>query len=113
MKLIIELLKQKNNYLSQFKKINAFECHRLQSGDYSHIEQFYYSRQIILDAIDNIDTSLKEYRADRKASEEDKQTIRDLLNEKRKITFHILRQDMVIHSYINGLQYDVLESQTA
>jgi len=112
MKPVIDLLKQKNNYLSQFEKMNVFECRRLQSGDYSHIEQFYYSRQIILDAIENIDNSLKTYRV-QKVSEENKKTILNLLNEKRKITLSILRQDIIIHSYLNDLQYDVLENQTA
>ena len=74
MKLAIQLLEQKNNYLVQFKKIGDFECRRLQSGDYSHIEQFYYSRQIILDAIGHIDEHLKRYNP-KNISESHKETV--------------------------------------
>ena len=112
MKLVIDLLKQKNNYLMQFKKIGSLECQRLQSGDYSHIEQFYYSRQIILDAIDNIDKNLKSYTAQR-TSKADKGTISILLKKQREITMVILQRDIVIHSYLNDLQYDLVESQIA
>lgn len=112
MKLVIDLLKQKNNYLAQFKRIGDFESHRLQSGDYSYIEQFYYSRQIILDAIESIDKNLKQYTA-QKTSEEDKKTIMALLKKQKEITLAILQKDLLIHSYLNDLQYDVVESQIA
>ena len=112
MELVIDLLQQKNNYLIQFEKISSFECQRLQSGDYSHIEQFYYSRQIILDAIENIDTHLKNY-TPHNTSAKHKETIRTLLKKKRAITKSILQKDILIHSYLNDLQYDVIEDQIA
>ena len=113
MKLVIDLLKQKNNYLSQFKKISSLECHRLQSGDYSHLEQFYYSRQVILDAIENIDIHLKKY-AVQFVSETEKKTVRGLLQKKRKITWAILQIDFLIHSYLNDSKSkDIVEDQIA
>ena len=112
MKLVIDLLKQKNNYLIQFKKLGDFELHRLQSGDYSHVEQFYYSRQIILDAIENIDKTLRKYKVQR-TSEEDKKIVLALLKKQKEIAMAILQKDILIHSYLNDLQYDVVESQIA
>lgn len=112
MKLVIDLLKQKHNYLMQFKKIGSLECDRLHSGDYSQIERFYYNRQIILDAIENIDKNLKNYMV-QNTSEEDKETISILLKKQREITMAILQKDIVIHSHLNDLQYDLVESQIA
>ena len=112
MELIIDLLQQKNNYLLQFKKIGSLECQRLQVGDYSHIEQFYYSRQIILDAIENIDIQIKNY-APQHTSKEYKKIIKLLLQKRRIITKSILQQDITIHSYLNDLQYDRIEDQIA
>ncbi len=112
MKLAIQLLEQKNNYLVQFKKIGDFECRRLQSGDYSHIEQFYYSRQIILDAIGHIDEHLKRYNP-KNISKNHKETVLELLQKNREIIKSILQKDMLIHSYLNDLQYDVVEDQIA
>ena len=113
MKLVIDLLRQKNNYLIQFAKISSLECHRLQSGNYKHIEQFYYSRQVILDAIENIDIHLKRYSV-QSVSEVDKKTVRELLQEKRKIARDILQTDLLIHSYLNNSQNKgIVEDQIA
>ena len=112
MKIVIELLRQKNSYLNRFEKISSAECHRLQSGDYSHVEKFYHSRQIILDALENIDKHLKSY-TPQHISKEDKQTVQKLLQKKRKITRSILQKDILIHSYLNDLQYDKVEDQIA
>ncbi|MDE0518778.1 MAG: hypothetical protein F4X95_03820 [Oligoflexia bacterium] len=112
MELVIDLLQQKNNYLLQFEKMGSFECQRLRTGDYSHIEQFYYSRQIILDAIENIDIQIRSY-TPQQISKEHKETIKALFQKKRAITKSILQQDITIHSYLNNLQYDVVEDQTA
>ena len=113
MKLVIDLLKQKNNYLSQFEKISSLECHRLQSGDYSHLEQFYYSRQVILDAMENIDIHLKKYSV-QSVSEVEKKTVLKLLQKKRKIAWAILQTDLLIHSYLNDSHSaDIVEDQIA
>ena len=112
MKLVIDLLRQKNNYLFQFEKISILECQRLQKGDLSHIEQFYYSRQIILDAIENLDIQLKKYNPE-KISKKEKETVIQLLRKKREVTLAILQKDILIHSYLNDLQYDIVEDQIA
>ena len=113
MRAVIDLLKQKNNYLIQFKKISSLECHRFQTGDYHHIEQFYYSRQIILDAIESIDANLKKIKKTQEISQEDKNTILALLQERQKITLDIVKQDILIHSYLNDLQHNMVEDHIA
>ena len=105
MKLAIDLLQQKKDYLKEFEKINSVECNRLRAGDYNHIQQFYYNRQIILDAISNIDKHLKECEA-QAFSEEEKQLVRSLFQNMRGLITSILHTDILIHSYLNDLQYD-------
>ncbi len=113
MKAIIDLLQQKNRYLVQFEKRSSLECNRLRAGDFNHIKQFYYKRQVILDAIENIDTHLNKFKPP-KISKKDKKTITQLLQKNRDITRTILRKDILIHSYLNGLQFDdIVEDQIA
>ena len=113
MKTVIDLLQQKNRYLLQFEKRSSSECDRLRAGDCSHIKQFYYKRQVILDAIENIDTHLNQFKP-KKISKKDKKTITQLLQKNREITRTILRKDILIHSYLNGLQCDdIVEDQIA
>ena len=113
MKPLIDLLRQKNNYLVQFEKIGSFECRRLQAGDYSRLERFYYRRQIILDVIENIDKHLKKHKTG-ELSGRHKKTALKLFQEQRKIVKSILRQDMIIHSCLNSLPgEDRIEDQIA
>ena len=113
MKPIIKLLQQRNNYLLEFSKISAIEHQRLQSGDYNGLNQFYDDRQTILEAVENIDKSLSQYK-DQKISEKDKQEITKLLQEKRQLIWNILQKDILVHSYLNGLQGNkIVEDQIA
>jgi len=115
MKQVIELLKQKNNYLTQFNHISAREYHRLQSGNYSNysdMKKFYQDRKVILDAIDDIDLYLKHYQI-QSSSPEDKELIIKLFKQNRELTMCILQKDLFIHYYLNDLQSDVVEDQIA
>ena len=112
MKLAINLLKQKNEYLSQFKNLTLKELQRLQTGDTAHINQFYYLRQIILDAIESIDMYLKLYEL-QDSSETNARIILMFLQKNRELLKEVLKQDILMHSYLSELKYDVVESQTA
>ncbi len=112
MKLMIDLLRRKNNHLTQFEKISSFECRRLQAGDASHIDKFYYKRQILLDKIEDIDKRLKKHKS-KNLSEEHKKTALKLFQEQRRITHSILQQDMMIHAFLNNAGDDIIEEQIA
>lgn len=112
MKLVIDLLQQKKDYLIEFEKINSVECNRLRAGDYSQIEQFYYNRQIILDAISNIDKHLKECEVET-FSDEDKKAVKNLFQKMRALVTSVLHTDILIHSYLNDLQSDSIKDQIA
>ena len=112
MKTVINLLEKKNNYLSQFEQLSSFEWKRICGGDFSNIESFYYSRQIILDAIDRIDYKLKKYKLS--LSDKDIQKkIMPLLQKKHKIIMSILHKDLLIHSNIRDLESGLLENRIA
>ena len=111
MKPITDLLKQKNHYLIQIKKLSTTEYNRLRSGDRSHIKSFYLSRQTLLEAISHIDHLLKKRKAP--VNKKDKKIVETLLKETRVITKNILKKDLLIHSYLNNAHYDILEDKIA
>ena len=57
---LFEMLEQKNSYLLEFHKINTEEMDRLAEGCADHLEDFYYSRELLLNAIDKLDKRIQE-----------------------------------------------------
>ena len=112
MKEIINLLRQKNDYLQQFERISSKAYHRLCLGDYSHIDTFYHDRQRLLNIMDQIDKQLNSI-TPVAVSEKDKKTMLSLIQEKKKITMSVLQKDLLIHSYLNDAQYDTAQEQIA
>ena len=99
---LVELLNRKNEFLNQFNQLNNKEIHRIKMGDTSHLNKFYFSRQILLDSIDSIDKNLKSLSLKTLTSNE-KKVAKKLLNKKRKLVSSILKQDMTIHSCLQDI----------
>ena len=101
---MIQLLKQQISYLKDFQQINQEEEKRIYQGDTTNLEAFYYDRELLLNAVDKINKKLKIQSIDQYVGVGNiqKDTVRELLKEKRKILHDILNQDMEIHSRINS-----------
>jgi hypothetical protein len=56
---IISLLNEKNHYLDKFNSINLAEIKNFNEGHFDNLEQFYYSRENILDVLKYIDGELE------------------------------------------------------
>ena len=112
MKTLIDMLEKKNNYLSQFEQLSSLEWKRICVGDFSNVEKFYYSRQIILDAIDHIDKKLKKHKLSLSNKHTQKQVM-SILQKKHKIILSILHKDLLIHSNIRELESNLLENRIA
>ena len=103
---LFEILEQKNSYLLEFHKINMNELNRLAEGCTDNLEDFYYSRELLLDAIHKLDHKIYEnsLNKDLKVDKRQKKKLLGLLNLKRKMVMSILDQDLVILSLVDQIK---------
>ncbi len=104
---LLELLEQKNSYLLEFHKINIDEINRLHQGCIDNLENFYYSRELLLNAIDKLDHKFSEKDTSGdflKANKAEKKKLLEILKLKKDMVLSILDQDLVIISLIEKLQ---------
>ena len=101
------LLEQKNSYLLEFHKLNMDELNLLANGRIDHLEDFYYSRELLLNAISKLDIKISEDEIDNlQVNKNQKKKLVDILNLKRKMVMSILDQDLAIISLVNELKKD-------
>ena len=99
------LLEQKNSYLLEFHKLNMDELNLLANGRIDHLEDFYYSRELLLNAISKLDIQISEDEIENtKVNNNQKKKLVDILNLKRKMVMSILDQDLAIISLVNELK---------
>lgn len=103
---LIEILDKKNNYLLEFHKINLEEMGRLNHGFIDNLENFYYSREILLNAIDKIDNEISSQQSVSKCTvnRDQKQKLEKVLDFKKDMVLSILDQDLTIISLVEQLQ---------
>ena len=105
---LLELLEEKNSCLLEFHKINMDELSRLAKGHIGNLENFYYSRELLLNAINKLDCSVSQAPPAQslKISPTQKKRLTDILNLKRNIVISILDQDLAIISMIDKLKQE-------
>ena len=104
---LFEVLEQKNAYLLEFHKINMHELNRLAEGRIDNLENFYYSRELLLDAICDLDhkiSSESHFAKDVRIDETQKKKLLDILNLKRNMVISILDQDLAIISLVDQIK---------
>ena len=102
---LFNLLEQKNSYLLEFHKINMNELNLLSKGCTDNLENFYYSRELLLNAIHKLDRKISENKIENlKVGRGEKKKLVDILNLKRKMVMSILDQDLAIISLVNKLK---------
>ena len=102
---LFNLLEEKNSYLLEFHKINMDELKLLANGRIDHLEDFYYSRELLLNAISKLDIQISEDEIDNvQVNKTQKKKLIDILSLKRKMVMSILDQDLAIISLFNELK---------
>ena len=102
---LFDLLEKKNSYLLEFHKINTEELKRLAKGCFDHLEDFYYSRELLLNAIHKLDDKISQNPIGNiKVQKSEKKKLTDILNLKRKMVMSILDQDLTILSLVSQLK---------
>ena len=102
---LFQLLEKKNSYLLEFHKINMNELKRLGEGSLNNLENFYYSREILLNAINKLDSKISKKKIESvSVNKKEKKKLIDILNLKRKMVLSILDQDLAIISLVDHLK---------
>ena len=103
---LFEVLEQKNSYLLEFHKLNMDELSRLSEGCIDNLENFYYSREFLLNAINKLDKKISHNEWDKKVTvnAREKKKLADILELKRKMVLSILDQDLTIISLVDQIK---------
>lgn len=105
--LLFEILEKKNFYLLEFHKINMAELRQLTTkGNVDNLENFYYSRELLLNAINKLDSQISTNKLIKnlKINKKEKRRLMDILNLKREMVMSILEQDLTILSLVDQIK---------
>lgn len=116
---IISLLNEKNHYLEKFYALNETELKNFSMGVFDHLEQFYQTREKILDILKYIDSEVDRAHGDldyaSAVASEDKRDIREALAIKDEYVTRIIEQDLEVLACIetakNGIIRELQEVQ--
>jgi len=107
---IISLLNQKNHYLEKFYSLNETELLNFSAGDFGRLEDFYQTREKILEMIKYLDQELDRTQSEAlpPATNDHKRDIREALAIKEEYVNRILSQDLEILSCIESAKSNII-----
>jgi hypothetical protein len=112
MQTTIELLTEKNYCLEKFFRLNEAELMNFAAGNFDHLEEFYASREGLLEIIKRIDFLLDEDNqvpVDLKSVTNNfKKQVLETLQHKNNLCTKILTQDLEILSAIENAKSDII-----
>lgn len=99
---VIQLLQEKNHYLEKFYSLNEEELLNFAQANFDGLENFYQSRERILEMLNYIDGQLEkcDLGPHIQISMEDRDTVRECLATREGYVNRILAQDLEILSCI-------------
>lgn len=110
---IVELIKEKNEYLEKFYNVNLEEISRFADGDFENLENFYQSRAALLDMISSVDRRIEESNVldseEVEMSPEDKVVVIQELDFRNSLVHKILAQDLQALSFIEKAKSEIIK----
>lgn len=108
----VELLMEKNNCLEKFFRLNESELMNFTSGNFDSLEEFYETREGILEIIKRIDMLLDENNQApvniEAVSPEFKKNVLEAFRYKNDLVSRILAQDLEILSALESAKTDII-----
>jgi hypothetical protein len=107
---VIDLLKEKNDYLEKFYAVNEHELINFVAGDFDNVELFYQTRDKILELINCVDGLLEEEneRMVIGVTEAQRAQAAKLFAAKDQLVEAILAQDLQILEYIEKEKSNII-----
>jgi len=108
---LVELLDEKNQYLEKFFELNETELHCFADGNFDNVENFYQSREKILDIVRCIDALVDDEVstiADVMVTAGIRAEIQDLMDHKDRMAKEILAQDLKLLAAIEDEKSNII-----
>jgi hypothetical protein len=97
MKSLVELLKHKNHFLEKFYSTNENELKRLFQSNFDNLDNFYHTRDSILEVLQHIDQEInKMHLTQFELTEDEKRQAQKELEVKEQFVSRIINQDLEI-----------------
>src|SRR5437868_3002506 len=97
---IISLLQEKNHYLEKFYSLNETELVKFSLGNFDNLENFYNTRERILEIIKYLDAQLDQSNAAMEdlsqVAAEDRRQVIEAMRTKDEYVSHIIEQDLEV-----------------
>jgi len=110
----IQLLQEKNHFLEKFLTLNEKQIHKMESGEFDAVENFYNQREDILKIIKYIDAEINKAQLVHKEvngvyTDEQKRIIKGALTVKDQYVEQILEQDICILALIDQAKTQIIK----
>jgi len=97
MKSLVELLKHKNHFLEKFYSTNESELKRLFQSNFDNLDNFYHTRDSILEVLQHIDGEINKIHVTQfELSDDEKKQAHKELEVKELFVSRIIAQDLEI-----------------
>ncbi len=111
----IDIINEKNSHLEKFYRLNEAELERFTAGDFAGLDEFYKSREGILDIVRKLDEMLERTSAEvnpSSISEQSKKEVLNALDFKNQLVTRILEQDLRILSVLESAKSEIIKELT-
>ncbi len=112
MERLIELLNEKNHYLEKFYALNEAELHNFTVGNFENLDQFYKTREKILEILKYVDSEVnKEHQTIVEVSQAPAQhraAVREALTIKDEYVSRIIGQDLEVLACIEAAKNNII-----
>lgn len=109
MQRIISLVHQKNHFLEKFYSLNENELLNFSTGNFNNLENFYTSREQILELIKYIDDELNSTGTEKiELNSDDKVDMKAALAIKDEYVNRIIAQDIEILTHIESAKSEII-----
>ncbi len=109
---IITLLNEKNHYLEKFYSLNEVELVNFAQGQFENIEDFYQTRERILEVLKYVDSQIEKINDEANVlatiTEDDRQKVRESLRIKDQFVTRIIEQDIQVLACIEMAKNSII-----
>ena len=115
MDLIIALLEEKNHHLQMFLEVSINERKSFKARNFENLEELYSMRECLLEGIRSLDKRIHQHSNDVQAdslSPEQKDKVKNLMEQKQNLVNEILSQDLVILGCVENEKSNMIKKLT-
>lgn len=109
---IISLLQEKNHYLEKFYSLNEAEIVNFSLGNFDNLENFYNTRERILEILKYIDAQLDLENSEipdlDQFSIDERRQVREAMGIKDEYVSRIIEQDLEVLSFIEAAKSNII-----